>query len=254
MIGELAALKSVVDGKRAIFLFPLRALVNDKYQHFKKVYGEYGIRTIRATGEISDDDPALMRGRYDICLMTYEKFTNLALASPHLLRQVGTVVVDEVQMLADESRGVNLELLLTLLKSRRREGVEPQLVVLSAVVGDTNGLEEWLCGALLRRSERPVPLHEGMILADGSFQYVDADGVEQLTPNLIRRQFQKESSQDWLIPLVRKLVASGEQVIVFRETRGDARGCAAYLARELGLPSAANALADLPAGDPSLAS
>ena len=40
---------------------------------------------------------------------------------------------------------------------RRSEGIEPQVIALSAVIGDTNGLERWLGGRLLRRMERPVP-------------------------------------------------------------------------------------------------
>jgi replicative superfamily II helicase len=50
------------------------------------------------------------------------------------------------------------------------------------------------------------------------------------------------------------LVAEKKQVIVFRETKGGARGCANYLADSLGLPAAKEALLALPAGDPSLAS
>jgi replicative superfamily II helicase len=54
-----------------------------------------------------------MRGQYDICLMTYEKCAALLLGNPHLLEQVGTIVIDEVQMIAEELRGVNLEFLLS---------------------------------------------------------------------------------------------------------------------------------------------
>jgi hypothetical protein len=61
---------------------------------------------------------------------------------------------DEVQMVADEGRGANLEFILMLLKMRRRNGLDPQLIALSAVIGDTNGLERWLGGRLLRRIQR----------------------------------------------------------------------------------------------------
>src|SRR5439155_20681163 len=110
-----------------------------------------------------------------ICLMTYEKFTAFALGCPHVLEQAGTIVVDEVQMIADKSRGVNLEFILTLLRMRRQRGIEPQLILLSAVIGDTNGLERWLGARLLRRTERPVLLDEGIVRGDGSFRYVDSD-------------------------------------------------------------------------------
>lgn len=256
MIGELAAIHGALKRKRAVFLFPLKALVNDKLRHFNNTYGSFGLKTIKATGESTSDDMLpLMRGQYDICLMTYEKFSALALSYPHILEQIGVIVVDEVQMIADESRGVNLEFILTLLKMRRREGAEPQLIALSAVIGDTNGLERWLAGRLLRRTERPVPLDEGVIRADGSFRYIESDtGEEKTDSSHIRPEARKGSSQDLIIPLVRKLVSEGKSVIVFRETRGEARGCALYLASSLGLSPAQVALDTLPNSDPSISS
>lgn len=254
MVGELSALRGAIDRKRAFFLLPLKALVNDKHRHFTKTYQSFGLRVIRATGEVADDIPALMRGQYDLCLMTYEKFASLAIGCPHILEQVGTVVIDEVQMIADPSRGANLEFVLTLLRMRRRLGIEPQLIALSAVIGDTNGLERWLGARLLRRIERPVPLDEGIMRADGRFRFLDSSGAEQITDPVIRPEYRKGSSQDWIVPLVRKLVTEGKQVIVFRETKGEARGCALYLAEALNLPPAQPALDSLSAADPSLAS
>jgi replicative superfamily II helicase len=254
MVGELAALRHALDRRRALFLLPLKALVADKKRHFDAVYGGFGIRTIEATGETDDITP-LLRGQYDVALLTYEKFAAIALTFPRVLAQAGVVVIDEAQMIADEGRGANLEFILTLLRMRRREGLEPQVIALSAVIGDTNGLEDWLGARLLRRTERPVPLDEGLLLADGRFRFIDAtSGEERLSKPLIRQEYRKGSSQDWIIPLVRKLVAEGQQVIVFRETKGDARGTANYLAATLGLPAARDAIAQMPTGDPSQAS
>ncbi len=254
MIGELAALKGALERQRALFLLPLKALVNDKHQQFTRIYGAFGLRIIQATGETIDDIPALMRGQYDICLMTYEKFTALVLGRPHILGQVGTVVVDEVQMVADKSRGVNLEFILTLLRMRRCQGIEPQLIALSAVIGDTNGLERWLGARLLRRDERPVPLNEGVLRFDGSYRFLDPTGEEKVLTAHFQPQWGKGSSQDLIIPLVRKLVTEGKQVIVFRETRPITRSCARYLANALALPAAQEALDALPTGDPSVSS
>lgn len=108
MVGELAALRGAANRRRTLFLMPLKALVADKYDDFTRKYGSLGIRIRRATGDTADDIPDLMRGRYDIALMTYEKAAALLLASPHLLRGVGTIIIDEVQMLADRSRGATL--------------------------------------------------------------------------------------------------------------------------------------------------
>ena len=253
MIGELAAIRGALDRRRALFLMPLKALVNDKLLHFQRVYGPFGIRTIEATGETDNVSP-LLRGRFDIALLTYEKFTALALTNPHILEQVGTIVIDEVQMIADKSRGANLEFIMTLLRMRAREGLEPQIIALSAVIGDTNGLERWLGGRLLRRNERPVPLDEGVVRSDGGFHFTDGDsGRESSQDRLIQPLYGEGKHRDWVIPLVRRLIAENKQVIVFRETTGETRQGADYLAQSLGLPPAAEALADLPGGDPSQA-
>ncbi|WP_050631758.1 DEAD/DEAH box helicase [Bradyrhizobium viridifuturi] len=253
MVGELAALRAVLDRRRAIFLLPLKALVADKRRHFNSVYGSFGIRTVEATGETDDISPVL-RGKYDVALLTYEKFAAIALTFPHVLGGAGVVVIDEAQMIADESRGANLEFLLTLIRMRRREGIEPQTIALSAVIGDTNGLEGWLGARLLRRTERPVPLDEGVLRADGTFRFIDAaTGAEKVEGPIIRQEYRKGSSQDWVVPLVRLLVSKGQQVIVFREIKGEARGTAGYLAEALGLPPAQAALDQLPAADASLA-
>ena len=254
MLGELAAVRGALDRRRALFLMPLKALVNDKLRQFERVYGPFGIRTIEATGETDDISP-LLRGQYDIALLTYEKFAAIALTNPHVLEQVGTIVIDEVQMIADESRGANLEFIMTLLRMRRLDGLEPQVIALSAVIGDTNGLERWLGGRLLRRVERPVPLDEGVVCSDGRFRYLDGDtGQERALERYIQPLYGEGKHRDWVIPLVRRLIQEGKQVIVFRETTGETRHGAQYLAEALGLPSANEALADLPAEDPSQAS
>jgi helicase len=253
MIGELAALRHVLSRKRALFLLPLKALVADKRRHFEAIYRSFGVRTIEATGETDDITP-LIRGRYDIALLTYEKFAALALTHPHVLAQAGVIVVDEAQMIANASRGANLEFIMTLIRMRRREGIEPQVVTLSAVIGDTGGMESWLGGRLLRRNERPVPLAEGVLCADGSFRYLDpVTGEELVERGVVQRQYRKNTSQDWIIPLVRKLVAEGQQIIVFRETKGEARSVANYLAAALGLPPATDAVARMPITDASQA-
>jgi helicase len=87
-----------------LFLLPLKALVADKRRHFEAVYGGFGLRIFEATGETDDISP-ILRGQYDVGLLTYEKFSAISLTHPHVLQQAGVVVVDEAQMVADRSRG-----------------------------------------------------------------------------------------------------------------------------------------------------
>jgi replicative superfamily II helicase len=252
-IGEMAAVRAVLAGRKAVFLLPYRALVNEKYEQFDALYGGLGMRVVRCTGDYSDQTAGLTRGHYDIGILTYEMFLNLAVSNPTMLNQLGLVVLDEAQFITDPNRGISVELLLTLIISARERGITPQLVVLSAVIGGINGFDGWLGCRKLISSERPVPLIEAVIDRTGVFQFLDETGKQgtmQLLPHgSIRLRHEKPSAQDVIVPLVRKLVSEGERIIVFRNQRGSARGCAKYLADELGLPPANAALALLPNHD-----
>jgi len=39
-IGEMAATRAIIEGRKAVFLLPYRALVNEKYDLFSSVYGD----------------------------------------------------------------------------------------------------------------------------------------------------------------------------------------------------------------------
>ena len=150
MIGELAAVRAITAGKKAAFLLPYRALVNEKFEEFSARYGAAGLRVVRCSGDASDGIPPALSGRYDLGFFTYETFLNLALVSPRLLSQLGLVVMDEGQFITDPTRGITVELIFSLLLRVRERGIHPQLVVLSAVMGNLNNFDRWLDLPLLK--------------------------------------------------------------------------------------------------------
>lgn len=255
-IGEMAGIKAIAEGRKAVFLLPYKALVNEKFEDFTALYqDQLHLRVARCSGDWQDQVGDVMRGKYDIAFFTYEKFLALALSAPHILNQIGLVVLDEAQFITEPGRGMVVELLLTNLISARQQGVAPQLVALSAVIGNVNGFERWLSCNLLMTTERPVPLVDGVMDRSGLWNFASPSGetgsAQLLNRYAIEQRRDKPSSQDVVVPLVRHLVGQGEKVIVFRNTRGSASGCANYLARELGLPPANDVIAALPEGDPS---
>lgn len=253
MIGELGAIQAVTAGKKAVFLLPYRALVNEKFEEFTDRYADAGLRVVRCSGDASDGIGPVLSGRYDLGFFTYETFLNLALISPRLLNQLGLIVLDEGQFITDPTRGITVELILALSLRARQRGINPQLIVLSAVIGNLNNFDRWLDLPLLKSNLRPVPLIEGVLDRRGTFQYVDVDGAtkmeELLAPYKIIQRKEKPSSQDVIVPLAQQLVAKREKLIVFRNIRGPAQGCAKYLARELGLPPASSVIDALPTQD-----
>ena len=258
-IGEMAGARAIADGRKAVFLLPFKALANEKFEEFEELYGRgLGLRVLRCTGDYADQTEPFVKGQYDLAVLTYEMFLGLSVAMPNLLSKIGLVVLDEAQFVTDRDRGIGVELLLTNLLTARERGVQPQIVALSAVIGDVNHFDEWLGCQTLATTERPVPLVEGVLDRSGNYQYLDVDGKEQteqlLDPRDIVQRKQDPSSQDIIVPLVRRLVGGGEQVLIFRNKKGPSSGCANYLAEDLGLPPAAEVLEALPDQDLSAAS
>ena len=260
-LGEMASARAIVEGKKAVFLLPYKALVNEKYDYFMQLYNEkLGIRVIRCTGDHSDQTEPFVKGKYDIALLTFEMFLNLLVSNSSLLLQIGLVVLDEAQFVTNPTRGMNVELLLTFLLASREKEIVPQLIALSAVIGNVNDFDQWLNVEALISNERPVPLIEGVLDRSGVFQYVDESGapkISQLLPgHSIEMRRDKPSSQDIIVPLVKNLIRENpeEQVIIFRNKKGLAQGCAGYLAKELGLPPATEVIAQLPNHDLSTSS
>jgi len=255
-IGELAALKAIADGRKAVFLLPYKALVNEKFEDFSDIYGDrLGLRIVRCSGDWQDQVGNVLRGKYDIAFFTYEKFLSMSVISPHMLNQIGLVVLDEAQFITEAGRGMVVELLLTSFVSARERGICPQLITLSAVIGHTNQCDRWLGIGLLQTDQRPVPLVEGVLDRSGALTRLGQNGpetIQLLNRFEIRQRGQKPSSQDVIVPLVNHLVKAGEKVIVFRNARGPASGCAKYLAQELGLSSAQDVIDALPEGDRSV--
>jgi replicative superfamily II helicase len=259
-IGELAAVSAILQTRKAVFLLPYKALVSEKYDDFIETYTKgLGLRVIRCNSDYRDQITEFIAGKYDIALLTYEMFLGLAVSNRAALNLIGLIVLDEAQFIASEDRGITVELILTLLRMSRSRGINPQLILLSAVLGNVTQFGDWLNVQTLVSETRPVPLEFGVLDRQGTYQFLDANGVAQINqlmpPGSIRQRRDRPSSQDVIVPLVRQVLANqNERIIVFRNKRGETEGSSQYLAHELGLPAAQDALNALPADDLSTSS
>ncbi|MCX5758824.1 MAG: DEAD/DEAH box helicase, partial [Candidatus Hydrogenedentes bacterium] len=164
-VGEMAAAQTALSRKRAIYLVPLKALAEEKYQEFRAKYGPYGIDVIVSTRDRREFDARFEQGEFQIAVVVYEKLAQLLVRRPEQCGELGLVVADELELLSDPERGALVEILLTrLLQAGTR------LIGLSAVIGHAEDLAEWLHARLLYYERRPVELRYG-VLYKGVFQY-----------------------------------------------------------------------------------
>jgi len=141
---------------KAIYLVPLKALANEKYKEYQKLLENSKYKVNMATGDVDSDSSHL--SKYDLLILTTEKLDSLLRHRTPWIKDVKLVVVDEIHLLNDPTRGPTLEILLTLLKTI----IKPQIIGLSATIGNPKELANWLEADLVQDSWRPVELKHGI--------------------------------------------------------------------------------------------
>ena len=166
-IGEMAGMKNYLAGRgRMLFLVPLVALANQKYERFTERYGAFaktGLLTgvsrlnLPETRKIGDRNP-----HAPIIVGTYEGVDNM-IRCGQKMSNVATVVIDEVQMLEDPDRGHRLDGLVARLKYLAPQA---QFLYLSATIGSPKTLAKKLDCQLVRYDDRPVALERFLMFTE----------------------------------------------------------------------------------------
>ncbi len=154
LIGELALIYRILQGYIGLYLVPLRALANEKYNEFR-IWESLGLRIGISTGDY--ESPGEYLGKYDLIVATYERFDSILRLKPKWLNRVGVVVIDEFHMIGDSERGPILEMIIARLMR-----LNIQVIGLSATIGNPGDLANWINGELVYSSWRPVKLVEGV--------------------------------------------------------------------------------------------
>ncbi len=208
LIAEMAILRAVSGGKKAVYTCPLRALASEHFKEFRERYPEY--RAALSVGDLDSADP--WAKNYDVIFTTYEKLDSLLRHGAPWLSDVGTLVVDEVHEI-DSDRGPTIEVILTRFLLRR----SVQIVALSATIPNASELAHWLDAELVLSDWRPVNLREGVlhqktiVFADGSSEELRSDARDDLTA------------------IVEDTLSRGKQILVFTTTRKNAESVARRL-------------------------
>jgi helicase len=155
---------NTLDKGKAIYLVPLKALGTEKYKEYRNIFKDSPHQVGLATGDVDSESDYL--AKYDVLILTTEKLDSLLRHKVSWLSDVKVVIVDEIHLLNDSSRGPTLEIILTLLKNL----IKPQIIGLSATIGNPKELAEWLGATLVIDDWRPVELNKG-IYVEGQVEY-----------------------------------------------------------------------------------
>ncbi len=211
LIAEMAMHAAIARGGMCLYIVPLKALATEKAREFAGKGAEIGV----STGDYDQKEKRL--GANDIVIATSEKVDSLLRNGVPWLSQVTCLVVDEVHLIDDESRGPTLEMVITKL---RHASPDMQVIGLSATIGNPKELAGWLGADLITSDWRPVDLREGICYHNTI--YFDNEDKEIPAP---------AKTED--INLLLDCVADGGQCLVFVSSRRNAEGYAKRAATAL---------------------
>jgi helicase len=162
LVATMGIVNSLSKGK-SIYIVPLRALAHEKFREYEALFSTTSYKCVVSTGDIDSESNYL--AKYDLLILTSEKLDSLLRHRVSWLSEVKTVVIDEIHLLNDPSRGPTLEIVITLLKSL----ISPQIIGLSATIGNAQELADWLEATLVKDNWRPVELKKGIHLEKTEF-------------------------------------------------------------------------------------
>ncbi|WP_030847809.1 DEAD/DEAH box helicase [Streptomyces sp. NRRL F-4474] len=219
-IGMVAALEAHARGRKAAWLVPQRSLTDELDREFR-LWRSRGLRVVRLTGEAAVDTELIRSA--DVWVATTEKFEAICRAGSlrDALAEVGCLVVDEIHLLGDRTRGAVLEALLARV---REDSEATRIVGLSATVANADEVARWLGARLVRTTWRPTRL---------TWQLPLLPPVDE-TDWAKRAAVRTEAA----VRIARQVTGDGGSVLVFCGSKRRVRTTALAMAADRGVPTA----------------
>ncbi|KAI5637417.1 DNA polymerase family A domain-containing protein [Phthorimaea operculella] len=175
LVAEILTIKTILERqKKVIIILPFVSIVREKMFYLQDILSSSGIRVEGFMG--SQSPPGGLQAVH-VAICTIEKANSLVnrLLDEGNITDLGAVIVDELHLLGDSHRGYILELLLTKIKyvSTSLDGVQIQIVGMSATLPNLEVLAQWLEAELFITQFRPIPLDEYCLVGNRMY---DKDG------------------------------------------------------------------------------
>ena len=196
VLGVLPALKTILNGGKAVYAAPLLSIQNEKVKEFK-AFEEHGIKVGKHPSSA------------DLSVMVFESFDALTRFSWDALRDVDTLIIDEFHMIGEYTRGPTLESAIT-----RAKIINPgmRIIALSATLRNIEEIEGWLEGTCVEHDYRPVPLNK---------EVLDTE------------MFNTKNKNDVIVKVIEKAMKDKSQALAFVSTRRFTESLATYVAKKI---------------------
>jgi len=220
LIAYLAALKAVLEGGRAIYIVPLKALASEKYEDLG-AFSHLGVKVGLFVGDV--EESARNIDRYNLVVATSEKVDSMLRHRTRWLEGLKVIIADEVHLINEPDRGPTLEIVLSRL---RQINQDLHIVALSATIKNSQEIALWMQAEHIQDDFRPVPLHEG-VFHESEIFFLD------------NKRTKIPPTKDAMYDLMANTIRGGGQCLIFVNSRRNAETLAEKLGNWLGpdLPS-----------------
>ncbi|XP_041019360.1 helicase and polymerase-containing protein TEBICHI isoform X2 [Juglans microcarpa x Juglans regia] len=247
-VAEILMLRRVIStGKMALLVLPYVSICTEKAEHLEVLLEPLGKHVRSYYG---NQGGGTLPKDTSVAVCTIEKANSLInrLLEEGRLSEIGIIVIDELHMVGDPSRGYLLELMLTKLRYAAGEGnsesssgessgrssgkADPanglQIVGMSATMPNVAAVADWLQAALYQTDFRPVPLEE----------YIKVGNTVYSKKMDIVRTISKAADlggkdPDHIVELCNEVVQEGHSVLIFCSSRKGCESTARHVAKFL---------------------
>ncbi len=160
ILSELYEDSESISGFGALYIAPLKSLINDQFDRIRELTDETDIPVYHWHGDVaaSHKNKALTDPR-GILQITPESLESMLIRrSGDVIKLFGGlryVVIDEIHTMTGTDRGN--QVLCQLKRLSEKTGNEPRRIGLSATVGDLDAAAEWLGSGSSRKVSAPAP-------------------------------------------------------------------------------------------------
>ncbi len=219
LIVEHFIASALSNGKKVVYLSPLKSLIEEKEEDFKFVTNFFDATLRISTHERRSEDSYIFKGNYDILLTVYEKFAYFLQKNRIFLRNIGLLIFDELTILEDPVRGPYIDIILSYVKKR---GVK--ILITTSYISSPHRLARHIGATLISSFKRSTPLHIGYV-EDGIFYWREEEGSSIKSERLLNKRY----SQDEEFFLLLERFWKEDGAIIFFPTRSKARMAFSYL-------------------------
>ena len=235
LVSDIIMIRKCVERKqKALLVVPFVALVKEKIRFLERFLKPLGLKV----GGYYANSSSLPFDKVNIAVCTFEQATfrinKLIDEDFDGISKFGIVIVDEIHMVNDPSRGYLIEPLLTKIKFAYEGKI--QIVGMSATIPNIQDLSKWLNSVHFESDYRPIQLLEFVKLGNTIYDKKE-NIVKQLDPPIVSRD-----GPNHIYKLIQETTAQCNSVLIFCPTKVSCENSSKIVAKLVAIPTGAAVL------------